>query len=72
MYVSETEAWQCCGFPQSLQTNAGIIPQLGQESFLPNPFQFIIYHSYYHQHYRISDHDSIAKLTKMKSTIWAL
>jgi hypothetical protein len=30
------------GFFEPLQVNAGRIPQLGHESFLPNPFQFII------------------------------
>ena len=72
MYVFETYACHCCGSPQSLQTNVGIIPWIGQEYFLPNPFLFIIHHSYYHQHYRIWDDDSIAKVTKTSSTIWAL
>jgi hypothetical protein len=26
--------------PQSLQTNSGIVPRLGHDPFLPNPFQF--------------------------------
>jgi hypothetical protein len=30
-------------FPQSLQTNAGIVTRLGHDRFLPNPFQFIIH-----------------------------
>jgi hypothetical protein len=38
LYLFETEAWHCRGFPQSLQTKAGTIPWLGQECFLPNPF----------------------------------
>jgi hypothetical protein len=29
------------GFPQSFQTHAGMVPQLVQTSFHPNPFQFI-------------------------------
>jgi hypothetical protein len=29
------------GFPQLLHSNAKMVPQLGHESFLPNPFQFI-------------------------------
>jgi hypothetical protein len=29
------------GSPQSLLTNAGIVPQLGDDHFLPNPFQFM-------------------------------
>jgi hypothetical protein len=33
--------WGFCGFPQSLQTNARIVPQSGHKRFLPNPFQFI-------------------------------
>jgi hypothetical protein len=32
------------GFPQSLKVNAGIVPRLGQDYFLSNPFQFIIIH----------------------------
>jgi hypothetical protein len=32
-----------CFFPQSLQVNAGIVPQLGHNCFLPNPFQFKYY-----------------------------
>jgi hypothetical protein len=32
-----------CDFPQSLQTNARIIPQSGHGHFLLNPFQFINY-----------------------------
>jgi hypothetical protein len=33
------------GFPQSLQANTGVIPQLGNSCFLRNPFQFIIHWS---------------------------
>jgi hypothetical protein len=33
---------------QSFQANACIVPQLGHEFFLPDPFQFIINHSSYH------------------------
>jgi hypothetical protein len=33
------------GIPQSLQANVGIVPILGQDCFLPNPFQFISYQS---------------------------
>jgi hypothetical protein len=33
------------GFPESLQANAGIVPQLNNDCFLPNPFQFIIHQS---------------------------
>jgi hypothetical protein len=29
------------GFPQFLKANAGIVPQLDHDCFLPNPFQFI-------------------------------
>jgi hypothetical protein len=36
------------GFLQSLQTNAGIVPRLGHNRFLPNPFQFIIHDSSYY------------------------
>jgi hypothetical protein len=32
-------------FLQSLQTNFRIVPGLGHDSFLPNPFQFIIFQS---------------------------
>jgi hypothetical protein len=58
-YRSKTLAWRCsvwkspeipailnegfCGFPQPLQANAAIYPQLGHDRFLPNPFQFISY-----------------------------
>jgi hypothetical protein len=30
-------------FPQPLQANAGIVPCLGHEHFLPNPFKIIIH-----------------------------
>jgi hypothetical protein len=30
-----------CGFPQSLHANSGIVPRLGCDCFLPNPFHFI-------------------------------
>jgi hypothetical protein len=35
------------GISQSLQPNAGIVPQLGKDSFLSNPFKFIIHLSSY-------------------------
>jgi hypothetical protein len=35
-------------FPQSLQTNARIIPPSGHNNFLPNPVQFIIHLPSYH------------------------
>jgi hypothetical protein len=31
------------GFPQSLQSSVGIVPQLNHGLFLPNPFEFIIH-----------------------------
>jgi hypothetical protein len=36
-----------CGFIQSFQTNVGLITLLGYHHFVPNPFKFIIYQSYY-------------------------
>jgi hypothetical protein len=30
------------GFPQYLKADAGIVPQLGYDGFLPNHFQFIV------------------------------
>jgi hypothetical protein len=36
-----------CGFPQFLQADIRIVPQLGQDSFLPNPFQFITHLALY-------------------------
>jgi hypothetical protein len=30
-----------CGFPQSLQVDVGIVPQLSHNHFLPNPLQLI-------------------------------
>jgi hypothetical protein len=41
MLTLETEA--ICGFPQSLQADAEIVPQLGYDLFFPNTFQFIIH-----------------------------
>jgi hypothetical protein len=35
-------------FPQTLQENVGILPQLGQNRFLPNPLKFIIHLSSSH------------------------
>jgi hypothetical protein len=37
-----------CGFPESMQANAGIFYLLGHGHFLPNPFQFIIHLSSYY------------------------
>lgn len=38
--------WRCSlWFPRSFQANSGILPRLGLHSFLPNPFQTLIYHS---------------------------
>jgi hypothetical protein len=37
-----------CDFPQSLQINARMLLLLGYYRILPNPFQFIIYVSFYH------------------------
>jgi hypothetical protein len=34
------------GFPHSLQVNVGIVHQLVQDLFLPNPFQFILHRSH--------------------------
>jgi hypothetical protein len=34
------------GFPLSLQANTGIVPKLGNDSFLPHPFQFTIHLSH--------------------------
>jgi hypothetical protein len=31
------------GFPQSVQENAGIISKLGNDRFLPYPFEFIMH-----------------------------
>jgi hypothetical protein len=31
-------------FPQSLQENSGMVPRLGHDRFLPNPFRYIIIH----------------------------
>jgi hypothetical protein len=31
------------GFPQSVGVNFRIVPQLGPDHFLPNPFQFFSY-----------------------------
>jgi hypothetical protein len=36
------------GFRRFLQPNSRIVPRLGHELFLPNPFQFIIHHSLNH------------------------
>jgi hypothetical protein len=36
------------GFPQFLQANARMAPQLGHDSFLPSPFQFIIHPTIQH------------------------
>lgn len=36
-----------CGFSQSLQTDAEIIPWTDHDHFFPNPFQFIIHQSSY-------------------------
>jgi hypothetical protein len=42
------------GFRQSLQANFEIIPRLGQDRFLPNPFQFIMIHLLCHHSTLIS------------------
>jgi hypothetical protein len=36
------------GFPQSLQTNSGLVLKLSHDRFLPDPLKFIIYQSSYH------------------------
>jgi hypothetical protein len=36
------------GFPQYLEANFEIVLWLGHDYFLPNPFQFIIYQSFYY------------------------
>jgi hypothetical protein len=37
-----------CGFPYTLQANAGIVPKFGHEKFLTHPFQFIFHLSPFH------------------------
>jgi hypothetical protein len=36
------------GFPESLQANAGVVPLLGYDRFLPNSFQFVIHLLHFH------------------------
>jgi hypothetical protein len=36
------------GFPQSVQKNGGVEPQLDHNNFLPQLFQFIIHPPFYH------------------------
>jgi hypothetical protein len=36
------------GLPWSNQANDAIVPGIGHDCFLPNPFQFIIHNSFYH------------------------
>jgi hypothetical protein len=50
-----------CDLPQSLQANAVIIPRIGHEYFLPNPFQLVIHRSSYHLTSHSLDTDSIIK-----------
>jgi hypothetical protein len=37
------------GFPQSLQANAGTVPEWGHDIFRPNPFRFITHLSSHHR-----------------------
>jgi hypothetical protein len=39
-------------FPQSFEANAGLLLQLGNDRFLPDPFQFFIHQSYHSTQYR--------------------
>lgn len=40
--------WGFRGSPQTLQANKWIVPRLGRDSVLPDPFKFIIYLPTYH------------------------
>jgi len=33
----------CCGLPETLQADVGIVPRLNHDRFLLQPFHFIIY-----------------------------
>jgi hypothetical protein len=49
------------GLPQSLQSNSRIVPGLGPDRFLLNPFQFIVHQSFYHPTLCSLDTGSVAK-----------
>jgi hypothetical protein len=55
------------GFPHSLRENAGIIPGLGHNRFLADPFQFIIHQSAYPQKLN-KIYDSSCNMTVTKSS----
>jgi hypothetical protein len=49
--------WGFRGITQSLQVNVGIVPLLGQEFFLPNPFQYYGLQSDHSKLYRLATHN---------------
>jgi hypothetical protein len=53
-----------CNFSQSMQSNAGVVPQVNQKFFLPNPFQIISQPII--QHYIVLMQNAIKYLMKNK------
>jgi hypothetical protein len=41
-WVTDSTDWFFRSFPQSFETNFGIVPQNTQDLFLPHPFQIIL------------------------------
>jgi hypothetical protein len=56
------------GFSQSLQTYSKVLPRLSHDLFLPNPFQFIIYHSIIRRY--SLDAESAVKLPTKKDLLF--
>jgi hypothetical protein len=46
--VGNRVSWGCSCFPNSLKENAGIIPKVGHDRLLLNPFHFFIYLTPFH------------------------
>jgi hypothetical protein len=59
----------CC-FPQSIQATTGMVPRLGHDRFLPNPFRIIIHQSSYHLTLYSLATNSVVKYTaEVKSSV---
>jgi hypothetical protein len=60
------------GFHQFLQANVGILPGLGLDHFLLNPFQFVIHSSSYHSMLHNLDGHKIIHTTQVskEQTMW--
>jgi hypothetical protein len=56
----------CHGFPHFLQANSRILPQSGQDRFLPNPFEINIHLSTYHPMLRILHYGKAALNKQLK------